>query len=437
MGESYWQFHRWKIEANGMDEAALRVEAARRLMVNVVLNPTELATISDDFETHIGYVESSARVGNRVLAEDVALRLESFRARLNGVYLRVPALRPGWQARSKGILLGDPPVRGLDTLSALECLSCLGDPEVMTAYEWSAPKTNKCVLTLMRELAGRLAILESITVNDASGWISDQFDSGWTDSHQNYEFGYSEVLRAMHTTSGNWHVPDNPRGAGPHLPYTRYWFTLATVLVGHLGWRQPAVGLAAWILRGMPDDGAILSSVKALWGLHAAALLNPSCDKMFFSISSKIYGEGPANISRIETNRSALAPLNFLKLSPGDGNERLRRDVLQGVAGLHLETHVPSVLINSEDLPSLPAQLIFDAADTTKRTASLLVKENTGWHSELNMCGRELPRRTDGHSWRVHVTSTRYGYIGEFRKSRITGLWFAGKHSSHMLGNPI
>jgi hypothetical protein len=34
----------------------------------------------------------------------------------------------------------------------------------------------------------------------------------------------------------------------------------------------------------------------------------------------------------------------------------------------------------------------------------------------------------------VHVTVAPLGFLGTYRQSRVTGRWFTGKHSTHMLG---
>ena len=48
--------------------------------------------------------------------------------------------------------------------------------------------------------------------------------------------------------------------------------------------------------------------------------------------------------------------------------------------------------------------------------------------------GDALPPLARGRSWRIPVTIAPIGYVGEFRKSRVTGRWLTGKHTAHVLG---
>lgn len=41
-----------------------------------------------------------------------------------------------------------------------------------------------------------------------------------------------------------------------------------------------------------------------------------------------------------------------------------------------------------------------------------------------------------GWSWRIDVICKQIGWLGTYRRSRVTGYWFAGKHSIHMAGHP-
>lgn len=57
-----------------------------------------------------------------------------------------------------------------------------------------------------------------------------------------------------------------------------------------------------------------------------------------------------------------------------------------------------------------------------------------GWFRVLIEQGNSLPD-FEGASWHVEVVCKPVGSLGTFRRSRVTGLWFAGPHRLHMLGN--
>lgn len=73
--------------------------------------------------------------------------------------------------------------------------------------------------------------------------------------------------------------------------------------------------------------------------------------------------------------------------------------------------------------------------DEATRSAYLVVKSFSSWRRELETLSRELPS-LGPRSWHVEVFDREVGFLGKFRQSRVTGLWFQGKHSIHMAGNP-
>ncbi len=67
--------------------------------------------------------------------------------------------------------------------------------------------------------------------------------------------------------------------------------------------------------------------------------------------------------------------------------------------------------------------------------ALLITSDFLAWPCELVAFGRTLPESTT-HSWHVDVFDRWFGWLGMFRRSRVTGRWFLGRHSVHMAGNP-
>jgi hypothetical protein len=69
-----------------------------------------------------------------------------------------------------------------------------------------------------------------------------------------------------------------------------------------------------------------------------------------------------------------------------------------------------------------------------ERKAVVVVEPLVGWYVGLARAGATLPEIGE-HSWYVDVICPPVGWLGTYRRSRRTGLWFAGKHSVHELGN--
>ena len=91
------------------------------------------------------------------------------------------------------------------------------------------------------------------------------------DSNSEYEL--STVCRALRSQDAGWLPPKDPAGSG-HMPdFITYWYSLSAVVLGHLAWSNPSLGMARWINSGMPGDDGVLSGLKRLYGADAAALI--------------------------------------------------------------------------------------------------------------------------------------------------------------------
>lgn len=73
--------------------------------------------------------------------------------------------------------------------------------------------------------------------------------------------------------------------------------------------------------------------------------------------------------------------------------------------------------------------------DSVRRKAVLIVTALETWRADLQAAESRLPGLGD-RSWHVEVLDRRVDWLGEYRQSRQTGLWFLGRHSLHMRGQP-
>ena len=86
-----------------------------------------------------------------------------------------------------------------------------------------------------------------------------------------------------------------------------------------------------------------------------------------------------------------------------------------------------------EAAPPVPS--FIGTHNLSTRKAALIVHSFDSWHRELREFGKSLPA-LENRSWHVEAFDRHIGYLGLYRQSRVTGLWFQGKHSLHMAGNP-
>lgn len=94
---------------------------------------------------------------------------------------------------------------------------------------------------------------------------------------------------------------------------------------------------------------------------------------------------------------------------------------------LHLAGHITAPLENEGNVKLL-------RSSPSERRAVLLVDRMAGWYANLAQAGSALPN-LGGRSWHVEVVWRPVGWLGTYRRSRTTGLWFSGGHRYHVQGN--
>jgi hypothetical protein len=243
-----------------------------------------------------------------------------------------------------------------------------------------------------------------------------------------------------------WHIlawPDHPIGV-PSSPgpaggerddrslflAIKYWSPLPHLLMGALGWVDPALGIANWIAAGRPTSEPTLRLLERWWGSHITAVLewqwrSDALRQASVEVHEAVGGVGsdwPRRRHSFETRRedsAGGAPV-------GDLGTRLWAG---GTDPLHLGPHCVAALVAETDNSRL-------ATDSVTGRAVLAVDSYLGWYRSLAQSAAMLPPRPDGHSWRVDVVVRPLGWLGTYRKSRDTGRWFTGPHRSHLLGWP-
>jgi hypothetical protein len=263
------------------------------------------------------------------------------------------------------------------------------------------------------------------------GWQWSDFNAGWVDGLGNSEYDLSLVLRALRSPAADWVPPKDPAGSGRMADFITYWFSLSAVVVGHLAWSDPALGMARWVNSGMPGDNGVLSALKRLYGADAAALiLNGAVPALADTLTATVDN---SRARRDPASNPASTFVGCPQVARAvNKSRRWSAMASEGFDSLHLSEHLRSLMLSPSPQP---IRLSGGQNGVSSPHAHLLLPDAYGWCESLQRSGDGLPNRPDGRSWRVDVTSAPLGYLGEFRKSRETGRWFAGKHSSHMLGN--
>ncbi|MGI9468324.1 MAG: hypothetical protein ACR2OA_14485 [Rubripirellula sp.] len=200
------------------------------------------------------------------------------------------------------------------------------------------------------------------------------------------------------------------------------WEPLHYLLKSLLGWQNPGKGLARWYQAGKPvSESPLLQLVAQLWDKsgavdYYAAWVWSSVDPTTGEESSCRFTD-----QKWWDDFHRRPPPAWHTPYHGGNNP------------LHLghSDFDPFGEINQSW--NLPANLDLHFDKDSHRSV-LLVNHIGAWRDALVQAESRLPKIGD-HSWYVDVLDRQFGLLGTFRKSRVTGRWFLGKHKIHMQGN--
>jgi hypothetical protein len=213
-----------------------------------------------------------------------------------------------------------------------------------------------------------------------------------------------------------------------------YWVSFLTLLVYSFGWRFPGQGIKAWLVEGMPDDDPRFALIKQTWladGQFDAMcgwLWQPNSYGAQF-VSS--LGGIPPEPEKLQTVEQGFVGRPWLERTAMGLAADTPNPLVGGGDPLHLHVHVLTQGFYHDD--PVPGHRLVASPDG--RSADLFVESMNGWYRALVRAGSTLTHPEPGRSVRVRVHCAHVGTLGEYRRSRETGVWFSGPHSLHMLGN--
>jgi len=202
-----------------------------------------------------------------------------------------------------------------------------------------------------------------------------------------------------------------------HSSALGYWAPLHEILHHRLGWSDPGRGLMWWYDHGKPQDDPTLALVAELWDRDG--LLDPYLAWLLgwrsrHAALPEVEPLTPAWRRWLTHMRETWDATRYPYIKPEGDELHLYRSGL------------------SFGDPDRQALLLEDAVET--RRAVLATRHGDSWYATLAASTAELPPVP--FSWRVHVYVHQLGFMGEFRRSLVTGLWFCGRHHVHSVGNP-
>ena len=235
------------------------------------------------------------------------------------------------------------------------------------------------------------------------------------------------VFQALADPEGTHDFAQAPQGGDRGSTGHAYWESLLFLLVHSFGWRSPAHGLKWWHDAGRPCDDERLSLIDQTW-LADGFMRWFEAWVQFRSFSAKgeqAFQNLPLVIPETETDRlgEALDYLN-LKLPRPDTSDNLH---LVG----HLSGWVADEVLEN---PAPHNELILDSDGNPRGV--LITDRVSSFREFLDGAAALQNEHPSGRSWRIDVICKQIGWLGTYRRSRVTGYWFAGKHSIHRAGHP-
>ncbi len=273
-----------------------------------------------------------------------------------------------------------------------------------------------------------------ITRVDAPSWVttgSSQIgDASFNATGEQAEWGVGipMVYRALASPLTYEPVLAAPQRGDDGVPAgTAYWSALLNLLIYSFGWARPDRGILWWQWAGRPTDDLRFQLLSQVWADDGMldwflCWLYTAPRQTVLPMLEELTGyrdnddDAPRNPGWVEdqvaeADESGIpAPCSHLGGDP-----------------LHLASHATGPLQQPRGKVTLLR------SPTEERRATLIVESMVGWYRALVEAGSTLPTLKD-QSWHIAVYARPVGYLGTYRRSRVSGIWFSGPHRYHEPG---
>ncbi|CAO1648932.1 hypothetical protein NYA9BBAC_00084 [Salinibacterium sp. NYA9b] len=246
---------------------------------------------------------------------------------------------------------------------------------------------------------------------------------------QDWFWGMPGVHQALASPCSYASIPEPPRGtAAPHHASLGYWAPLHNLLLYRLGWSRPDRGLRWWYDAGKPVDDPTLAFIAAVWDRdgrldgYLAWLLR--LESVFLDPTRSAYGQHPGHDFTLpETWQRWLAE-----------TIRTRDETRYPHFGFDMSGDPLHLCSSGGQHNQVDAKATLVIIAPSKRTAAFHADRADSWYFTLMANASTLPD-IGNNSWYVDVYVKPIGFLGTFRRSRVTGNWFSGRHHIHSQGN--
>jgi hypothetical protein len=264
------------------------------------------------------------------------------------------------------------------------------------------------------------------------GSMSGRVEPIWSDSAA-FDFAVPSMFRVLASPLSGQSFPRAPQRGDPNWFSYGYWSSLVHMLVYSLGWARPDRGLWWWYQNGKPTNDLRLQVLAEVFDRDGqldwfAALL---WSREYLSIVGSGFDQGFDHYTGW-TDSGEVLPVDRTWI------DRMRSEAtasgichphVAALGGMHLQFHCDKPLRLSQGRSSS----LMLHTDPDRRRAVLVLDSMTGWYANLCELGKTLPPMKD-RSWHVDVIVEPVGWLGMYRRSRVTNLWFSGQHRFHTPG---
>lgn len=260
------------------------------------------------------------------------------------------------------------------------------------------------------------------------------------DAHDSLDFIFNDhgpwtryLAEAWQQTSVPEHAIASRRPqAGPdgHIDVferAAYWAPLLHLSSYALGWTRPEIGFWRWEKMGRPREDPILATIDSRYGQDLEMMYAWLAWSGANRLRSDFFGLEP----EINNARGLPSGLETISRRMHEGPwDRFNKGHFAGSGDpLHLVDHL-ELQRHSNVEPTLQE---VDLQVDGETTDYVLIGHQVPSLFRFLDCG--VPRVTNGRSTRVGLLCPPIGWLGIYRNSRETDLWFRGKHRWHTLGN--
>ncbi len=198
----------------------------------------------------------------------------------------------------------------------------------------------------------------------------------------------------------------------------RYWAPLPTLAIALLGWSDPAIGVARWIVQGMPRSCPELTVLARVWGHDALRYFSaPQMDWIPYS----------HHLLKFEVGTSGRLISEVLERWCGEGG-------LSDCQGLHIQAHLDMQLF-APDRQIRERPRCFREMNAERGRLVLTLGDIAGWYSQLQREGDSLALAFSGTELELTIVAPPVGALGTFSRSTITGVWHSVPHEVHLWGH--